>query len=258
MITARKIIDLIEKSAPIGLAYPWDNSGFLCGGIDKEVRKIYITLDVDLYTVREAAALGADMIVSHHPIMFGGIKKIEYGTPQGDVIRTLIKNDIALYASHTPLDCAAEGINAALAARLGISDAKPIESCDGFPGCGLGRIGRIEKTTLGEFAEKVKTALGTPFVRVCGEVDKPIIRAAVGGGACDDLIPQARAMGADVMVTADMKYHISKDSVESGIAVIDAGHYPTEAFAREMFADILHDCGAELVISTGQDVFKII
>ena len=76
MITARKIIDLIEKSAPIGLAYPWDNSGFLCGDIDKEVRKIYITLDVDLYTVREAAALGADMIVSHHPIMFGGIKSV--------------------------------------------------------------------------------------------------------------------------------------------------------------------------------------
>lgn len=258
MTTVKKVIDLIERAAPLGLAYPWDNSGFLCGDINKEVRKIYITLDVDCYTVREAAEAGADMIVSHHPIMFGGIKRIDYGTPQGEVIRTLIKNDIALYASHTPLDCAAEGINAALAARLGIRDAKPIESCDGFPGCGLGRIGRIEKTTLGEFAERVKAALGTPFVRVCGEPDKPVACVAVGGGACDDLIPAARAMGADVMVTADMKYHISKDSVESGISVIDAGHYPTEVFAKELFADILTGCGAELVISTGQDIFKII
>lgn len=258
MTTVRNIIDLIEKAAPLGLAYPWDNSGFLCGDINKEVKRVYITLDVDCYTVREAAEAGADMIISHHPIMFGGIKRIDYGTPHGEVIRTLIKNDIALYASHTPLDCAADGINAALAARLGIRDAKPIEGREDFPGCGLGRIGMVEKTTLGAFAETVKTALGTPFVRVCGEVDKPVKCVAVGGGACDDLIPAAAAMGADVMVTADMKYHISKDSVESGIAVIDAGHYPTEVFARELFADILAGCGAELVISTGQDVFKII
>lgn len=258
MTRVNDIIELIEQKAPLGLAYPWDNSGFLCGDRNKEIKKIYITLDVNMYTVDEAVKVGADMIVSHHPIMFGGIKQIDFDTPSGYVLMQLIKNDIALYAAHTSMDCADGGINDILADKLSIKNAEIIEKNETFPGCGLGRIGTVEGTTLREFAVKVKKALGTPFVRVSGVAKTPITRVAVGAGACDDLIPAARAMGADIMVTADMKYHITMDSVESGICVIDAGHYPTEAFVTEIFADILKDCGAELVISTEKDIFDII
>ena len=258
MVRVNDIINIIEQKAPLGLAYPWDNSGFLCGDRNKEVKKIYITLDVNMYTVNEASSVGADMIVSHHPIMFRGIKQIDRDTPSGYVLTKLIKNDIALYAAHTSMDCANGGINDVLADRLGIKNTEIIEKNKDFPDGGLGRIGTIESTTLREFAAKVKTALGTPFVRVSGAADTVVTRIAVGGGACDDLIPAALDMGADVMVTADMKYHITMDAVESGICVIDAGHYPTEAFVTEIFADILSGCGAELVISTEKDVFDII
>ena len=258
MVRLNDIIDLIEKKVPLGLAYPWDNSGFLCGDRNKEIKKIYITLDVNMYTVDEAVRVGADMIVSHHPIMFGGIKRIDFDTPSGYVLMQLIKNDIALYAAHTSMDCANGGINDVLAERLGIKDTEIIEKNENFSAGGLGRIGTVERTTLKDFAETVKKALGAPFVRVSGAADTIVTRVAVGGGACDDLIPAARAMGAEVIVTADMKYHITMDAVESGICVIDAGHYPTEVFVTEIFADILRDCGAELVISTEKDVFDII
>lgn len=257
MTTVNEIVRLIEKTAPLALAYPWDNSGLLIGSRDKEVNKVYITLDTNKYTVDEAISLGADMIVSHHPIMFGGIKQIDQDTPSGYVISELIKHDIALYAAHTSMDCAKGGINDVLAESLGITGTEIIEKNPEFPGCGLGRIGTVKKQTLKEFADSVKKALNTPFVRVSGDPEKIIKRAAVGGGACDDLIPAARSMGADVMVTADMKYHITMDSVESGIAVIDAGHYPTEVFVTDIFKNILKDCGAELVISTEKDVFEV-
>ena len=255
----KDIIGIVEKAAPLELAYPWDNSGFLCGDINKEVKKMYITLDVNNYTVDEAVKEGADMILSHHPIMFGGIKKIDYSTPQGYVIKQLIKNDIALYASHTPMDCAVNGINEALAEKIGIINRKILEPNESFEGCGLGRYGDLKnEMTLRCFAETVKKALNTPFVRICGNPDTVIKTAAVGGGACDDLIPTAKAMGADAMVTSDMKYHISMDSVESGICVIDAGHYPTELFVTDIFADLFKDCDIEIVKSTEKDIFKCI
>ena len=258
MTTVNEIIKLIEKTAPLSLAYTWDNSGLLIGARDKEVNRIYITLDTNKYTVDEAVSLGADMIVSHHPIMFGGIKQIDCESPSGYVISELIKHDIALYAAHTSMDCAAGGINDMLAERLGITGTEIIEENPDFAGCGLGRIGTVKEQTLKDFAEAVKAALNTPFVRVSGDPEKIIKRAAVGGGACDDLIPTARYMCADVMVTADMKYHITMDSVESGIAVIDAGHYPTEVFVTDIFKNILKNCGAELVVSTEKDVFEVV
>lgn len=253
----KDIIKIIEKAAPLELSYTWDNSGFLCGDINKEVNRVYITLDVNMYTVDEAVKSNADMIISHHPIMFGGIKKIDYTTPQGYVIRKLIENNISLYASHTPMDCAADGINSVLADKAGIINKKILEPNDKFSGCGLGRYGDLaEPVTLSEYAEMIKSSLDVPFVRICGNPDTVIKSAAVGGGACDDLIPAALEKGADVILTSDMKYHISMDATESGICVIDAGHYGTERFVVDIFTDLLKDCGIELIRSTERDVFE--
>ncbi len=255
----KDIIRIIEEKAPIGLAYDWDNSGFLCGDKNKEVKKIYLTLNTDIYTVNEAAELGADMIISHHPIMFGGINRIDISEPSGKIIETLIKNDIALYASHTTMDTADGGLNDVLAEKLGLINTEIIEKADGFDGCGLGRIGYLEKPeTLSEFAETVKDALETPFVRVSGDMGILINKAAVGSGACADLIPAAADMGAQVMVTADMKYHTAIDAVESGICVIDAGHYPTERFAADIFGQLLKNSGCELFYSTEKDIFSVL
>ncbi|MGN0164184.1 MAG: Nif3-like dinuclear metal center hexameric protein [Candidatus Ornithomonoglobus sp.] len=259
MPSVKDIIEIIENTAPLDLQYSWDNSGFLCGSVTKEVKKLYLTLDVNMYTVDEAVRTGADMILSHHPILFRGANNINYNTPQGYVLKELVKNDIALYASHTPTDCANGGINDALADKLGIINKKIIEINDKYDGCGLGRCGDLESAvTLMEFAQRVKLALKTPFVRVCGDLETIIKKAAVGGGACDELIPAAKALGADVMVTADMKYHIAMEGVESGICVIDAGHYPTENFVIEIFEGMLKNTDIEIIRSTETDVFKYI
>lgn len=254
-----EIISIIEAMAPLRYAYSWDNSGFLCGDINRDVNRVYLTLDVNRYTVEEAAAVGAEFIISHHPIMFGGIKNINYGTNEGFIISELIKNDIALYASHTPMDTARGGINDILAEKLGITDTDIIERHIPGEDCGLGRIGRLEKTlTFREFAQIVKEKLNTPFVRISGDPERIVNCAAVGSGACSDIIPAAHAMGADVMVTADMKYHIAMDNDESGICVIDAGHYPTEVFVIDIFEKLLKNTGVELIKSTEKDVFDFI
>ena len=123
----KNIINLIEQVAPKELAYPWDNVGLLIGGRNKEIKNIFLTLDVDLNTVREAIDNGCDMIVSHHPIMFGGIKQIDFDTPQGEMINLIIKNDIAVYAAHTNMDAAETGINSVLAQMFELSDVKVLE-----------------------------------------------------------------------------------------------------------------------------------
>lgn len=259
MAKVKEIVKIIEKFAPKELAYSWDNTGFICGDGEKEVKKVFLTLDVSKETVNKAVKMGADMIISHHPILFKGVQVIDYNSQQGYIVKELIKNDIALYAAHTSMDCAKGGINDVLANKLGITDAQPIEKNADFPGCGLGRIGKIsEKMTLKAYAEVVKKALNTPFVRVCGDFDKEITTVAAGGGACDDLIPEAIAMGADVLVTADMKYHISIEAVEDGLAIIDAGHYPTEVFVTKIFEKIIGGMGLEIIKSNHKDVFKIV
>lgn len=259
MVKVKDIVERIEKFAPRELAYDWDNTGFILGDKEKEVKKVFLTLDVFKETADEAVKMGVDMIISHHPILFKGIQVIDYSEQDGYIVSELIKNDIALYCAHTSMDCASGGINDVLANKLGIKEPKVIEKNESFPGCGLGRIGEINREmTLKEYAEFVKEELKTPFVRVSGEWDKKISTVAVGGGACDDLIPDAIKMGADVLVTADMKYHISQGAVCDGLAIIDAGHYPTEVFVTEIFEDILDGTDVEVITSTHKDIFKIV
>ena len=259
MVKVNDIIEIFESKAPASLAYSWDNTGLICGDTDKEVNKVFLTLDVTTETVNEAAKLNSDMIISHHPIMFNGIKKIDYTSPEGYIIKTLLENNIALYAAHTSIDNACGGINDVLAQKLEITDTQIIEKSEIFEGCGLGRIGKLKKEMkLKEFALLVKEKLDTPFVRVCGDLEKTIKFAAVGSGACDNLIEPALKMGADVMVTSDMKYHISIESVEKGICVIDAGHFPTENFVKDIFEDLLKDTGITIYKSNQKDIFNIV
>ncbi len=256
MSKVKDIVKIIEDFAPLNLAYPWDNSGLITGNIEKEVKKVYITLDMFKFNIDEAIEKGVDMIISHHPILFNSIKKVDYETTDGYILTKLIKNDIALYAAHTSMDCAEGGINDILAQRLGLIETEIIEKSE-TEGCGLGRIGNLRKElTLEEYCKEVKEKLNTPFVRVSGDMNKKIFRVAVGGGACDDLIPMAKKMGAQLMVTADMKYHITADSVEGGICIIDAGHYPTEVFVIEIFENLLKSAEVEIFKSTHKDIFK--
>lgn len=249
----QEIVNIIEKFAPCELAYPWDNTGFIIGDFEKEVIKVFVTLDITKETVNMAVECGADMIISHHPIMFKGIQRINYSDYEGYIIKELIKNDIALYVSHTSTDCTDGGINDHLAKIIGLKEYKKLNDD------GLGRIGKlINNITLKEFAEIVKKALNTSFVRVCGDTERKINTIAVCGGSGSDLVDDAIRMGADVLVTGDIKYHTGIDVVHSGLALIDAGHYPTEVFVQDIFADLLRDTGIEVIKSTHKDIFKVV
>ena len=141
---ANKIIEIIENVCPERLAYSWDNVGLLCGDGEKEIKKVFVTLDTNINTVKEAVEKGADMIVSHHPILLGGIKRIDYSTSTGQMIKLLIENNIVLFAAHTNMDTAREGINDRLAQMFSLDNIKIIDQHTDDETAGLGRIGKLK------------------------------------------------------------------------------------------------------------------
>lgn len=253
-----EIAELIEKTAPKNLAYEWDNVGLLVGDENKEIKKVFVTLDANLATVHQAINAGADMIISHHPIFFNPLKRIEYGTPQGDLVRLLIENNMPLYAAHTNMDVAAGGINDKLAEIFQLSDIKVLEPVSDDVSAGLGRYGKAKREVdFSSFAEIAKMLLRTP-VRYAGDGGKIIKTVAVAGGACADLAALAKDKGCDVLITSDVKYHEMIDAHELGICMIDAGHYPTEICVLEIFENILKDSGLEIIRSADKDIFKFL
>ena len=198
---AKEIIKIIENICPERLAYSWDNVGLLCGDENKDVKKVFVTLDTNINTVKEAISKNADMIVSHHPILLGGIKRIDYSTSVGQMLKLLIENNIPLFAAHTNMDTAKGGINDKLAEIFELTDVKILDQHTDDSSAGLGRYGRLEKTIkFGDFAEHCKKILGTPFLRVSGDFEKDINTVAVASGSCSEIIPIAFEKGADGVI----------------------------------------------------------
>ncbi len=254
----KDIVKIIEEFCPERLAYSWDNVGLLCGDEEKEVNKIFVTLDTNINTVKEAIQKGADMIVSHHPILLGGIKRIDYKTSVGQMIKLLIENNIPLLAAHTNMDTAKGGINDVLAEKFGLIDVKILNQHTDDETAGLGRYGNLSKPiTFKEFSAKCSEILNTT-VRVAGDFNKMINTVAVASGSCSEIIPLALKKGADVIITGDMKYHNMIDMAETGICIIDAGHYPTEICVMNIFEKILKNTETTIIKSENQDIFKFI
>lgn len=255
---AKEIIKIIEAVCPQRLAYSWDNVGLLCGDEEKDVKKVFVTLDTNLNTVKEAVKRNADMIVSHHPILFEPIQRIDYKTAIGQMLKLLIENNIPLFAAHTNMDTAKGGINDKLAQMFSLTDVKILDRHTDDETAGLGRFGKLKSPVkFGEFAKQCGKILNTP-VRIAGDIDKIITTAAVASGSCSEIIPLSKEKGADVIITGDMKYHNMMDMADLGICIIDAGHYPTEICVMDIFADILKDTGLEIIKSENKDIFTFI
>lgn len=255
----RDVLKKIEEFAPPALAYSWDNVGLLVGAPEREVKRILITLDSDLNIIQEAVSKGCDLIVSHHPMFFKGVKRIRLDETQGKAVELLIKNDISVIAAHTNMDCAANGVNQGLAKLFKLTDVEVLEENPDFSGCGLGRVGNLrEPVTLKELTELAKEALRVSGLRAAGDENTVISRIAVAGGSCSEVIPLALAKGCQAIITGDMKYHETIDAVNSGICVIDAGHYGTEHHVIGIFEEILKPLGVEMLHSENPDVFSFI
>ena len=225
---------MLYDLAPRDLALEWDNLGLLVGDSGAEVRKVLVSLDVTEAVAAEAVAIGADLIVAHHPLMNCAWHKVQHVTTddaQGRTITTLLKNNVSAICMHTNLDAADGGVNDVLAEKLGLTQISPLTEEK------IGRIGTLKcEIPLVEFTRFVIESLGCNGLRYtdCG---KPVHRVAVGGGACGDYIPQAIADGCDTFVTSDLRYHDFLDT--TALNLIDAGHFPTEDVICVPLADYL-------------------
>lgn len=211
----------MEALAPRALAMDFDNPGLLIGPETQDIRKVLVALDCSLATAQEAVAWGADLLLTHHPVFLGGVKRILPDDPATAAPWLLLRHGVGLFAAHTNLDAAAAGVNDCLAQALGITCVQPL------PPENMGRFGRISPRALSVFARRVQETLGAA-VRVAGPLDKPVAVVAVLGGAGGDAIYAAKAAGSDALVTGEIKHHLALEAAVLGLGVVEAGHYETE------------------------------
>ncbi len=229
MITVQDINSFVDSIAHSAIKESWDNVGLLCGRRGKAVHKVLIALDPFPQVCQEAVEWGADVIVTHHPLIFREIKAVNDDTVVGRSLLTLAEHGIAAINAHTNLDKAPGGVNDVLAATLGLSDIhvfQPEAVDEAGREIGLLRIGTTEAQTVEAFARHVKTALGCKGLRYVS-AGKPVRRVAVGGGSCAGSLYQL-AGTCDTLVTADVRYNQFWDARDLGINLIDAGHFHTE------------------------------
>lgn len=225
----KEVIEILEQQSPTGYACNWDNVGLLVGSTKKEIKKIYIALDAADEAVDEAAAAGADMLLTHHPMIFKGMKRVTEEDFIGRRVIRLIKEDIAYYAMHTNFDV--KGMADLAAQYLHLADTEVLEvTCESDGRAeGIGRYGVLEhEMTLAECCELVKEAFTLDNVKVFGKLEQKVLKAAISPGSGKSVISNALRAGVDVLITGDIDHHEGIDAVAQGMAVIDAGHYGVE------------------------------
>ena len=224
-----EIMQKLEELSPAHFAQSWDNVGLLVGRADKEIKSIYVCLDATDEALEEASKLGVDMVISHHPMIFKGIKSVCGDHFIGRRIMKLIQQDICYYAMHTNFDIM--GMADAAADDLKLRNRQVLDTTyeDDISTEGFGRFGNLPKImTLRECATYVKDAFGISKVRVFGDPDMEVEMAAICPGSGGSMIDAALALKADVYITGDIDHHEGIDAVARGLAIIDAGHYGVE------------------------------
>lgn len=246
-MNCREIMKVIEERYPKEYAYDWDNVGLQAGRYEKQVQKIYIALDADDKVIEDAVVWGADLLITHHPMIFKAMKKINDQNFIGRRVIRLIQEDIAYYAMHTNYDVM--GMADLAGEVLEMKEPEVLEET--CPAEGIGRVADLaEEMTLEECCRFVKDRFMVPSVKVFGNPKKTIKRMAVSPGSGKSVIGTAISKRADVLVTGDIDHHEGIDAVAQGLAIIDAGHYGTEyifisdmeRFCREHFPQIEVKC----------------
>ncbi|MDD3164934.1 MAG: Nif3-like dinuclear metal center hexameric protein [Oscillospiraceae bacterium] len=230
MTRVKDVLEFLFTMAPEVMKEPWDHVGLGCGHLNQEVHRILVALDPFADVLEEAIARGADLIVTHHPLLFHATNAITDGDAHGSVVLRAAETGRAIISMHTNLDSAPCGVNDCLAAALGLQNvtvlSKAGEDAQGRA-YGLGRIGELESTPLPAFAAQVSRALGCKGLRYAsGGV--PVHQVAVGGGACGEFLRLAKQSGCDTFVTSDLRYNDFWDSADLGMNILDAGHFATE------------------------------
>lgn len=244
-----QVVEALERRYPPELAADWDAVGLVCGDPHSSVSRVLFAVDPVMSVVDEAMTIGADMIVTHHPLFLHGVHSVAPITPKGRVVHSLIGHGIALYCAHTNADHARPGVSDALALACGLSDTVAIDP----PGAsvGTGRIGELpQPARLGDLAAGLADSLPPTEhgIRVAGDLDALVRTVAVCGGAGDSLL-ETLGQSADVYVTSDLRHHRAQDHLAAtGKALIDIPHWAAEWLWLSPAASALEqDLGAATV-----------
>ena len=234
----RDITSLIEEFAPLSLQESYDNSGLIVGRLDDEVHKALLAVDVTEEVLAEAVAEGCDMVITHHPIVFHAMKRFNSASVTERCVEEAIRRGIALYAAHTNLDSAPQGMSWRVAEILGLKSVQVLQPTDDA-GAGFGVVGELEDMLPSEeFMRQVMQKFGVKAMRHSDIVKPKVGKVAICTGSGGSLIGEALASGADIYITADLKYNDFMRH-ENSIILADIGHFESEYCAIQILFDIL-------------------
>jgi dinuclear metal center YbgI/SA1388 family protein len=229
----RDVIEALERLWPVSSAAEWDRVGLVTGELDQPVRRILFALDPTLAVIEEAREWGADLLVTHHPLLLRGVHSVATTSAKGASVTGLVRAGCALYVAHTNADVADPGVSTVIADALGLTGQRPLSDLGGYA---AGRVGELAgPMSLAGFTDLLVDALPATAggVRVSGPADAAVRTVAVMGGSGDDQFDAARASGADVYVTADLRHHPvleAREEARDGTPyIVDAGHWAMES-----------------------------
>jgi dinuclear metal center YbgI/SA1388 family protein len=232
-VTLGTVIAALEARYDPALAEEWDAVGLVCGDRAEPVRRVLFAVDPVAAVVDEVLEIGADLLVTHHPLLLTAVHGVPADDPKGRIVHRLIRGGAGLFVAHTNADRAPQdGVNDALAAAVGVTGTRPLEPAAPGSAAGLGRVGRLARALpLSMFAADVAAALPVTAagVRVAGDPNLRVQTVAVCGGSGGSLVGAARDAGADVLLTSDLRHHPASETAESGgPALLDVAHYASE------------------------------
>jgi len=245
MSTVKEIIKIMQTIAPEEKAYDKDDFrdrvGLLLGDENEQVKKVLVALDASLDVINEAIAIGAELIITHHPFIFMPLKQINASDLMGRKILLCVKNGINIYSAHTNLDFTKDGINDYLA---GLFNLKNIQTLLPYIGEneGWGKVGDITKIKAADFKKEVATKLNDNFVALVGDPNATVARIAILNGGCGDdtkYCDWALDAKADCLITADVKHHVALYAKETGLILIEPQHYTTEQIYLKKLIELL-------------------
>lgn len=248
MVKVKDIATAIEDFAPKELQESYDNAGLQVGNPEAEVNAVLLCLDVTEDVIKEALERECNMIVSHHPLIFKGIKQLTGADTTQRLLIEALKNNIAVYSAHTNLDSVWNGVSHEMAGKLSVKNIEVLEPQPGNPMAGLGVVGNIKPIPKIEFLRKIKETFKVAALRYSAQSPALVVRrVAVCGGAGASLISAAIKAKADILVTGDVKYH-DFTSFGSEIVIADIGHYESELCSREILSRVIREKFPDLTI----------
>lgn len=237
-LAIKDITNAIEEFAPLSLQESWDNSGLQIGDVDRSLTSVMLCLDVTEDIVEEALRRECNLIVSHHPLFFRGVKQLTGATPVQRVAEAAIKSGISIYAAHTNLDNAPKGVSYEMARSVGLSSIEVLHKEDS-DGAGTGVVGNIEPIPVLEFIRLLREEFNVRALRYSADTPKLVVRrVAMCGGSGAEFIAEAVKSGADAYVTGDIKYH-DFTTWSADILLADIGHFESELCSRRLFERII-------------------